>query len=54
MKKLVLFSLFLVVVVIVLGVYICLIDVGLGCFDWSGCYGYLIVLILEVKIDVVN
>lgn len=50
MKKLILFSIFLVVVVIIFGVYMCLIDVGLGCFDWFGCYGNLIVFLSEEKV----
>ncbi|WP_158972674.1 heme A synthase [Paraglaciecola sp. L3A3] len=41
MRKLVLFSIFLAMVVIVLGAYTRLTDAGLGCPDWPGCYGHL-------------
>jgi cytochrome c oxidase assembly protein subunit 15 len=43
MKKLVLFSISLTLVVIVLGAYTRLTDAGLGCPDWPGCYGFLTV-----------
>ena len=43
MKKLVLTSVFLAIVVIVLGAYTRLSDAGLGCPDWPGCYGNLVV-----------
>jgi cytochrome c oxidase assembly protein subunit 15 len=43
MKKLVLFSLFLALFVIILGAYTRLTDAGLGCPDWPGCYGHLLV-----------
>ena len=38
-RKLISFSLFLVLVVIVLGAYVRLSDAGLGCPDWPGCFG---------------
>lgn len=41
MKKLVLISIFLAMVVIILGAYTRLTDAGLGCPDWPGCYGHL-------------
>lgn len=41
MRKLVLLSILLAMVVIVLGAYTRLTDAGLGCPDWPGCYGYL-------------
>jgi len=37
------FALLLAVVVVVLGAYTRLADAGLGCPDWPGCYGKLIV-----------
>jgi len=40
MKKLVLLSIMLAMVVIVLGAYARLTDAGLGCPDWPGCYGH--------------
>jgi len=43
LKKLVTFSLFLALFVIVLGAYTRLTDSGLGCPDWPGCYGFLTV-----------
>jgi cytochrome c oxidase assembly protein subunit 15 len=43
MKKLVLISILLAMVVIVLGAYTRLTDAGLGCPDWPGCYGHLTV-----------
>ncbi|MBL4631082.1 MAG: COX15/CtaA family protein [Paraglaciecola sp.] len=41
MRKLVLLSIVLAMVVIVLGAYTRLTDAGLGCPDWPGCYGHL-------------
>ena len=43
MKKLVSASIILAFVVIVLGAYTRLSDAGLGCPDWPGCYGKLLV-----------
>jgi cytochrome c oxidase assembly protein subunit 15 len=43
MKKLVLASIFLALLVIVLGAYTRLTDAGLGCPDWPGCYGTILV-----------
>jgi cytochrome c oxidase assembly protein subunit 15 len=43
MKKLVLASILLALLVIVLGAYTRLTDAGLGCPDWPGCYGTLLV-----------
>ena len=41
MKRLVLGSIALASVVVVLGAYTRLVDAGLGCPDWPGCYGFL-------------
>jgi cytochrome c oxidase assembly protein subunit 15 len=38
MKNIVLVSIFLGMIVIVLGAYPKLTDAGLGCLDWPGCY----------------
>jgi cytochrome c oxidase assembly protein subunit 15 len=40
MKKIVLISIFLAMIVIVLAAYTRLSDAGLGCTDWPGCYGH--------------
>lgn len=54
MKKLVLFSLFLAVFVIILGAYTRLTDAGLGCPDWPGCYGNITVPLSEEKVEAAN
>ena len=54
MKKLVLTSIILALIVIILGAYTRLTDAGLGCPDWPGCYGHLIVPQSEVHIDAAN
>ncbi|MDT0595136.1 COX15/CtaA family protein [Glaciecola petra] len=54
MKKLVLASIFLALVVIILGAYTRLTDAGLGCPDWPGCYGHLGVPQTEAHIDAAN
>ena len=41
MKRLVLGGIALTSVVVVLGAYTRLVDAGLGCPDWPGCYGFL-------------
>lgn len=43
MKTLVKVSIFLALVVIILGAYTRLTDSGLGCPDWPGCYGHIVV-----------
>ncbi|MFW8591192.1 COX15/CtaA family protein [Glaciecola sp. 2405UD65-10] len=54
MKKLVFVSILLALVVIVLGVYTRLTDAGLGCPDWPGCYGHLVVPQDEGLIEAAN
>lgn len=54
MKKLVFVSILLALVVIVLGVYTRLTDAGLGCPDWPGCYGHLVVPQDESLIEAAN
>lgn len=54
MKKLVLISLFLALFVIVLGAYTRLTDAGLGCPDWPGCYGHVLVPQSEQHIEAAN
>lgn len=54
MKKLVLISIFLALFVIVLGAYTRLTDAGLGCPDWPGCYGYVLVPQTEQHIEAAN
>ncbi|GGD77181.1 COX15/CtaA family protein [Lacimicrobium alkaliphilum] len=51
MKKLVLASLILAVLVVALGAYTRLTDAGLGCPDWPGCYGFLSVPKQEAHIE---
>ncbi len=41
MKKLIVAGIALAVVVVVLGAFTRLVDAGLGCPDWPGCYGHL-------------
>ena len=42
-RKLTLFCVFLALIVIVMGAYVRLSDAGLGCPDWPGCYGQVLV-----------
>jgi cytochrome c oxidase assembly protein subunit 15 len=54
MRKLVLASILLALVVIVLGAYTRLTDAGLGCPDWPGCYGHLTVPQTQEHIEIAN
>lgn len=54
MKKLALASIFLALFVIVLGAYTRLTDAGLGCPDWPGCYGHVLVPQTETDINAAN
>ena len=47
-KKLSLFTLILCFGIVVLGAYVRLSDAGLGCPDWPGCYGKIVVPVAEV------
>jgi len=42
-RRFTLFAVFLAAVVVVLGAYTRLVDAGLGCPDWPGCYGFVLV-----------
>ena len=42
-RNLTIFAILLALFVVVLGAYVRLSDAGLGCPDWPGCYGSLIV-----------
>lgn len=42
LKKLVLFTIFVVFVAVGMGAFTRLVDAGLGCPDWPGCYGHLL------------
>jgi cytochrome c oxidase assembly protein subunit 15 len=53
-KKLTLFALGLVIVVIGLGAFTRLVDAGLGCPDWPGCYGHIGIPMKEHTIAKVN
>ncbi len=53
-KKLTLAALALVVVVIGLGAFTRLVDAGLGCPDWPGCYGHIGIPLKEHTIAKVN
>lgn len=54
LRRLVLFAVFLTCVVIALGAYTRLKDAGLGCPDWPGCYGHLVVPKHPEKIEAAN
>jgi heme a synthase len=49
-RRLALFAVALTVVVVVLGAFTRLVDAGLGCPDWPGCYGFLGIPLSESSI----
>jgi len=49
MKKITLFAISLALLVIMLGAYTRLIDAGLGCPDWPGCYGQIMPVVGAAK-----
>jgi len=53
-KYCVLVALMLAFVVIVLGAYTRLVDAGLGCPDWPGCYGHLVMPATPEEIQAAN
>lgn len=53
-RKLALIATVLAFVVIILGAYTRLADAGLGCPDWPGCYGHLLVPDTQEQIDASN
>src|SRR3989338_3808392 len=54
MKTFTWIALFLAFGVVVLGAYTRLSDAGLGCPDWPGCYGKVVVPDTQEKIDAAN
>lgn len=53
-KHIVRTALVLAFIVIVLGAYTRLVDAGLGCPDWPGCYGFMIMPVSETEIQEAN
>lgn len=51
-NKVAIFATLLAVVVVMLGAWTRLVDAGLGCPDWPGCYGFLTVPTTEEKIAI--
>ncbi len=54
MKWLAIFTVVLAFVVVTLGAYVRLSDAGLGCPDWPGCYGHMVVPAQTELIDQAN
>ncbi len=53
-KNLLLVTLFLVVIVIAKGAFTRLVDAGLGCPDWPGCYGFIHIPTSDEHIELAN
>ena len=54
MKGLSLFGICFAFVVIALGAWTRLVDAGLGCPDWPGCYGFVVFPTTEAEIQLAD
>jgi cytochrome c oxidase assembly protein subunit 15 len=53
-KNLSLFGICFAFIVIALGAWTRLVDAGLGCPDWPGCYGFVTIPVSPDEIDLAN